>query len=106
MWDALNALDAVQRFTSGKTFEDYLAEELLQSGVERQLAIVGEALSQLAHLNPEVAGRIPELRRVVAFRNVLIHGYQAIDHERVWTVVTRDAAPLAAALRATLEGAT
>jgi uncharacterized protein YutE (UPF0331/DUF86 family) len=34
-----------------------------------------------------MASEIPDLRRIVAFRNVLIHGYAKIDSEIVWEVV-------------------
>jgi uncharacterized protein with HEPN domain len=47
LWDALAAADRVRRFTSGKTFEHYQADDLLSSAVERQLGIVGEALIKL-----------------------------------------------------------
>jgi len=47
LWDARSAAERVIRFTSGKSFGDYERDELLRSGVERQLEIVGEALTQL-----------------------------------------------------------
>jgi hypothetical protein len=36
--------------------------------------IIAEALSQIAKLDPPLAQRIPDLRQIVAFRNLLIHG--------------------------------
>ena len=42
--------------------------------------------SQLAKLDPALAGRIPDIRDIIAFRNVLIHGYAAIEHARVWRI--------------------
>ena len=58
---------------------DYLDNRMLRSAVERQFEIIGEALSQLAKIDPAVAARIPDLRRIVGFRNVLIHGYDRMD---------------------------
>ena len=52
---------------------------MLRAAVEREFEIVGEALSQLAQLDPAVADRISDYRRIIAFRNLLIHGYGQID---------------------------
>lgn len=77
----------VQRFLLGKKFEDYLNDELLRAGVERQFEIMGEALSQLAKLSPEIATAVPEYQRIIAFRNILIHGYADVDDALVWGIV-------------------
>lgn len=41
LWDAREAAEAVRTFVSGRTLEDYLADLMLRSAVERQLGIVG-----------------------------------------------------------------
>ena len=66
--------------------------------MERQFEIIGEALAQLARLDAALAAKIPELREIIAFRNVLIHGYAAIDRARVWRVVEENLPQLRAAL--------
>ena len=63
---------------------------LLRSAVERQFEIIGEALHQLSRQDQELARRIPDLPRIVAFRNRLIHGYSLIDHDVVWNTVTTE----------------
>jgi uncharacterized protein with HEPN domain len=87
LWDAQQAAERVARFVAGKAFDDYLADEQLRSAVERQFEIIGEALSQLARLDPTTAASVPDLPRIVAFRNVLIHGYATVDDRLVWGVV-------------------
>jgi len=49
----------------------------------------GEALAQLVKMDPATGTRITEYKRVVAFRNLLIHGYAQIDHRIVWDVLER-----------------
>ena len=71
LWDAQRALDRVARFTNGKSFTEYEADELLRSAVERQLEIVGEALNKLSRVDVETAAAIPDLGRIVGFRNIL-----------------------------------
>lgn len=61
---------------------------------ERQLGIVGEALAALRRADPALAAAIPELPRVVAFRDTLVHGYASVDDRLAWGVVERDLAGL------------
>jgi hypothetical protein len=42
---------------------------MLRMAVERALTIIGEALSQLAKLDPALAGQLSEHQRIIAFRN-------------------------------------
>jgi uncharacterized protein with HEPN domain len=105
--DVLRCIAAVKRFTAGKSFADYEADLLLRSAVERQLSIIGEALSQLKRVAPDVAARIEALGEIVAFRNRLVHGYAQVSDAVVWGVVEEDLAPLAVeaqALLAELDG--
>jgi uncharacterized protein with HEPN domain len=88
LWDALTAADRLNRFQSGKTYRDYLGDELLRSAVERQFEIVGEALNQFAKLEPTITDDIADLGRLVAFRNILIHGYATVDDTIVWQMLT------------------
>ncbi len=60
-------------FAHDKSFVEYQADDLLRSAIERQLTIIGEAFNQLRQIDPETADAIPELPRVVGFRNVLVH---------------------------------
>jgi len=87
LWDALNAATGVAGFVANCSFEEYLADFKTRSAVERQLQIIGEALAQLRSKDPEAAAQIPELPRVVAFRNILVHGYADVDQKIVWGVI-------------------
>jgi uncharacterized protein with HEPN domain len=88
LWDVRQATELLTSFSAGKSFADYQAEAMLRSAVERQFEIIGEALNQLSKLDPELAAEIPELGRIVAFRNILIHGYATVDDALVWQVLT------------------
>ena len=60
---------------------------LLRSAVERQFEIIGEALNQLCKIEPQWADRIPDVPQIIAFRNVLIHGYASVNHLTVWRTI-------------------
>ena len=84
LWDIQAAAEAIERFVDGLDAEAYAAAELVNSAVERKFAIIGEALAQLAKRDPAMLDRIPDARAIIAFRNLLIHGYAVVDHHRVW----------------------
>lgn len=94
LWDAQQATERIARFTDGKTFADYSADEQLRSACERQFEIIGEALGQLARIDSATAKGIPDLPRIIAFRNVLIHGYASVDDRLVWGVIEASLGPL------------
>ena len=60
---------------------------MLRSAVERQFIIIGEALGQLERLDPSVVAPITDYPKVIAFRNILVHGYSTIDDHIVWAVI-------------------
>lgn len=96
---ALLALERVPRFLASRTLRAYLEDELCQSAVERQLEVAGDALGQLRKLDTQLFARIPEGPLIVAFRNVLAHGYATLDHRRVYDAATTKVPALAQAIR-------
>jgi uncharacterized protein with HEPN domain len=87
LYDIDLAVARILEFTAGKQFEDYQREAMVRSAVERQFEIIGEALSKVLRLDSTLASRISEHSRIVAFRNILIHGYAEVDSRLVWDVV-------------------
>jgi uncharacterized protein with HEPN domain len=92
LWDIRDAANAISVFVAEVDFEAYRTSPLIHSAVERKFEIIGEALNLLAKSNPSLAARIPEFQRIIAFRNLLIHGYAVVEHARVWSIV-RDFLP-------------
>ena len=73
--------------TRGKDLDVYRNDRLLRQAVERNFEIIGEALKRLAERDPQIAARIGDHRQIIAFRNVLIHGYDLVDHALVWDTI-------------------
>jgi uncharacterized protein with HEPN domain len=84
LFDMQHAAASLAAFIQGRTWSDYESNAMLRAAVERQFEIIGEALAQLAKRDPDMAARISEYQRVIAFRNVLIHGYAEVDDRLVW----------------------
>ncbi len=87
LYDIRQAGTSLEQFTSAKEFGDYQADPMLCSAVERQFEIFGEALRRLSKEDPEVAARVRERQRIIAFRNIPIHAYAEVDHRIVWDVL-------------------
>jgi uncharacterized protein with HEPN domain len=100
--DIQASADLIDSFTVGRDFNSYASDAMLRSAVERQFGIIGEALRRLHETAPEVVAAIPEYGRIVAFRNVLIHGYAVVDSRLVWGMVEGKLPELAAQVKALL----
>ena len=95
---ALLALREVAGFLKDRSREAYLADAMCRSAVERQLEIAGDALAQLRKNAPQLFKRIPQGDAIVAFRNVLAHGYASLNHTLVYEAATIKAPLLARAI--------
>ena len=85
--DIADCCAAVGRFATGKSFSDYLADDMFRSAVERKLGIIGEAFAKLEEADPVLTENFPELRKIIGMRNRIVRGYDNVDEELVWDVV-------------------
>ncbi|HOQ05603.1 MAG TPA: DUF86 domain-containing protein [Anaerohalosphaeraceae bacterium] len=85
--DILRAAESIEPYTRGKILEHYLEDDQLQASVERKFEIIGEAMSRLHKLDAQITEQIEDSRKIIAFRNILIHGYSAVDNRVVWDIV-------------------
>jgi uncharacterized protein with HEPN domain len=85
--DIANCCEFLLSATRGKTVEDYKNDRLFRSALERELQVIGEAMLQLDRVSPGIAEKISEYRGIIAFRNILVHGYDSLDPETVWNVI-------------------
>ena len=88
--DIQQAIDLLRVAVRGKTVAEYERDAILRSAVERQFVIIGEALTQVLRLMPELQTRISHTRQIIAFRNILVHGYADIAHDVVWAALQED----------------
>ena len=87
LYDIQQAAERLTQFSRGKTFSDYSKDAMLRSAIERQFEIIGEALSHLSKIDPACISKISAYQRIIAFRNILIHGYAEIDDRLVGGVL-------------------
>lgn len=77
---------------------------MFRAAVEREFTIIGEAMARLASADSATASRISGHRRIIAFRNVLVHGYTVVDNQIVWDVLQSDLPTLVTEVEALLAG--
>lgn len=85
--DIRDAADFIVEAVRGKSLEDYRSERILRQAIERNFEIIGEAIRRLDQHDPDAAARIGDYRQIIAFRNILIHGYDLVDHLLVWNTI-------------------
>jgi uncharacterized protein with HEPN domain len=87
--DIVEAADSIRVFLAGVERERFLQDDLLRSAVLQKLAIIGEAA---ARLSKEFRARHADVewRDIVAFRNIAVHAYFAVQWSIVWTTATQD----------------
>ncbi len=86
--DVLQAAEEIQDFVCGIDFKAYQSKPVTRRAVERDFEIIGEALNRIKNTDSELLEKISEHRRIIGFRNILIHGYDIVDEAIVWKAVT------------------
>lgn len=94
LYDAQHAAATLADFVAGRDFAEYQRNAMLRAAVERQFEIIGKALAQLGKREPSLLEKIDHCRQIIAFRNVLIHGYAEVDDALVWDIVQSRLKPL------------
>ena len=85
--DVLEAAQDILLFTDEMSFDGYTDDRLTKAAVERKFEIIGEALNRINKESPDTLNSISESRKIIAFRNLIIHGYDAVSDPIVWDVV-------------------
>ena len=92
--DIRDAASFIGEVTLGRSLSDYSADRLLRQAVERNFEIVGEAVRRLAQHDADTAAKLGDYRQIIAFRNLLIHGYDLVNHALVWDTIQTELVPL------------
>ena len=91
-----HAREAVQ-MASGRTRPELDTDRQFGLAMTRLLEILGEAAARVSDPGRQRWPAIP-WAKVVGLRNRLIHGYDRVDFDILWTTVVNDLPPLITAL--------
>ena len=100
--DVVTAGGEILQYTEGMELQDYLNDGRTRRAVERCLAIVGEALSQIRKQNEAALAAVPNYKKVIGLRHLLIHEYTDINDTVIWTAVQKDLPQLLIAIQTEL----
>ncbi len=100
--DMLGAIEAIQVYTDGVSYEAFCSNPEKIDAVIRNFQVLGEAASRVPL---EVRAAFPDIPWSVirGMRNVLVHNYRAVNTETIWETIQHDLPPLLPALRRTIE---
>jgi uncharacterized protein with HEPN domain len=100
--DILEISTEIEIFTAGMSFAEFAKDTKTVKAVLYNLAIIGEAVSQLL---PEIEFLYPEIPwiDIRAIRNVIIHEYFRVDLSIIWETIQTDLPPLVRQLRELIE---
>jgi uncharacterized protein with HEPN domain len=87
----LIGIEKIERHTKGLDLQGFLANDLIQDAVIRNLEVIGEASKNILKHYPEFSTSRPEIQFGAAYqmRNAVSHGYFAVDLKIVWSTVER-----------------
>jgi len=89
LFDISNSINEIEGYflERPKIFSDYENDLLLKRAVERNIEIIGEAMSRILKKNPEI--KISNSRKIVDIRNRIIHGYDSVSDDVIWGVIIK-----------------
>jgi len=84
--DVIIGISSIDDHLDGRRiFEEYLKNKTKRRAEERELEIIGEAISKLLKINPGVS--ISYARQIVDLRNKVIHAYDNVNDIVIWSII-------------------
>jgi len=91
--DILSAIESIEEFVRGMSFDDYRDDSKTQAAVERKMLIISEAAIRLHDKAETLCPGVP-WRDIRGIGNWLRHQYDRVDVETVWNTIQDDLPPL------------
>ena len=90
LFDILNSINEIESYfvNTPRTFEVYRNDLKTKRAVERNIEIIGEAMSRIMKHNDDIA--ISNSRKIVDARNKIIHGYDEISDDVIWGIIVNN----------------
>ena len=86
---ALNDIDIIIKYTSGKTYEEFMSDETIIDATMFRLIQMTESIKNISLEYKEANSQIP-WGEMVGFRNGIVHEYGETDYTVVYDIITKD----------------
>jgi uncharacterized protein with HEPN domain len=84
--DIISCIYSIDEHLEGRRIlEEYIRNKTKRRAVERELEIIGEAISKLLKINPGIS--ISYARQIVDLRNKVIHAYDNVNDIVIWSII-------------------
>ena len=90
LYDILSSLNEIESYfvDTPKLFEVYQNDLRTKRALERNIEIIGEAMSRI--LKEDNSIEISNSRKIVDVRNRIIHGYDSVSDDVIWGIVIKN----------------
>src|SRR6056297_571439 len=87
LYDILQSINEIESYYEDKPrkFEEYLSDIKTKRAVERNLEIIGEAVNRI--LKNDKDFQLDNAEKIIGTRNRIIHGYDKVSDDLVWSIV-------------------
>ncbi|WP_163400902.1 HepT-like ribonuclease domain-containing protein [Flavobacterium fluviatile] len=89
LYDIKLCIDEIDSFfkEEEKVFFRYKNNLMLKRAVERNLEIIGEAVNRIITRDNSFEERISNAKAIIGLRNQVIHAYDNISDENIWSIL-------------------
>ena len=103
LYDILNSILEIESYFENKpkSFHVYKSDLKTRRAVERNIEIIGEAVNRILKQNPDF--KIENARNIIGTRNRIIHSYDNISDELIWSIVINSLPKLKAEIEAFID---
>lgn len=88
--DILVAIEEIEFFLSQRPqqYQVYLDDLMFKRAIERNISIIGEAMSKILQLDADIA--ITNAKNIKGTRNYVVHAYDTLEPHIIWNIVIND----------------
>ncbi len=89
LYDTLQSIEEIESYYENKPriYEEYKTDIKTKRAIERNLEIIGEAVNRILKKDPKFI--LNNAEKIIGTRNRIIHGYDKVSDDLVWSIVIK-----------------